>query len=202
MLKELFEGHFYGIFPKVQNKVLNLTEYVQSGTFSLLDPKACRDCHFICDSNPMNREQMKVDSQQPVNIISIDDIFSYVKENLGETCDYLLESNGTIAVIEMTCSTTDFAVEKRQKARRQLYNTLSHLMTSPIIKGHIERLASHYVVFSWKETFDSNAMEDSVGESMTGMTVMADGVYSPDNESKFDFGFKMKEIRYPYALVI
>ena len=37
---------------------------------------------------------------------------------------------------------------------------------------------------------------------MTGMTVMADEVYSPDNESKFDFGFKMKEIRYPYALVI
>ena len=39
MLKELFEGHFYGTFPKVQNRVLNLTEYVQNGTFSLLDPK-------------------------------------------------------------------------------------------------------------------------------------------------------------------
>ena len=202
MLKELFEGHFYATFPKVQNRVLNLTEYVRNGTFSLLDPKACRDCQFICDSNPANREQMKVDSQQPVNIISIDEVFSYVKENLGETCDYMLESNGTIAVVEMTCSTTDYAMEKRQKARRQLYNTLTHLMTSPIIKDHIERLFSHYVVFSWKETFDSNVTGDSVGESMTGMTVMADEVYSPDNESKFDFGFKMKEIRYPYALVI
>ena len=202
MLKELFEGHFYGTFPKVQNRVLNLTEYVQNGTFSLLDPKACRDCHYICDSNPANREQMKVESQQPVNIISIDEVFSYVKENLGETCDYMLESNGIIAVVEMTCSTTDYAMEKRQKARRQLYNTLTHLMTSPIIKDHIERLFSHYVVFSWKETFDSNVTGDSVGESMTGMTVMADEVYSPDNKSKFDFGFKMKEIRYPYALVI
>ena len=202
MLKELFEGHFYATFPKVQNRVLNLTEYVRNGTFSLLDPKACRDCQFICDSNPANREQMKVDSQQPVNIISIDEVFSYVKENLGKTCDYMLESNGTIAVVEMTCPTTDYAIEKRQKARRQLYNTLTHLMTSPIVKDHIERLVSHYVVFSWKETFDSNVTGDSVGESMTGMTVMADEVYSPDNESKFDFGFKMKEIRYPYALVI
>ena len=202
MLKELFEGHFYGTFPKVQNRVLNLTEYVQNGIFSLLDPKACRDCHFICDSNPENREQMKVESQQPVNIISIDEVFSYVKENLGETCDYMLESNGAIAVVEMTCSTTDYAMEKRQKARRQLYNTLTHLMTNPVVKEHIERQVSHYVVFSWKETFDSNATGDSVGDSMTGMTVMADEVYSPDNESKFDFGFKMKEIRYPYALVI
>jgi len=24
----------------------------------------------------------------------------------------------------------------------------------------------------------------------------------PDNESKFDFGFKLKEIRYPHALVM
>ena len=38
--------------------------------------------------------------------------------------------------------------------------------------------------------------------SMMGMTVMADEVYSPDNESKFDFGFKLKEIRYPHALVM
>ena len=32
------------------------------------------------------------------------------------------------------------------------------------------------------------------------MTILADAVYSPDNESKFDFGFKLKEIRYPSIL--
>lgn len=202
MLKELFEGHFYGTFHKVRNRVLNLTEYVYTGTFSLLDSKACNECHFICDSIPTNREQMRVESQLPVNIISIEEVFSYVKENLGERCDYFMESNGTVAVVEMTCSTSDYAMEKRQKARRQLYNTLTYLMMSPIVKKHIERLVKHYVIFSWKETFDSSVTDDSVGESMTGMTVMADEVYSPDNESKFDFGFKLKEIRYPYALVI
>lgn len=31
---------------------------------------------------------------------------------------------------------------------------------------------------------------------------MADEVYSPDNESKFGFCFKLKEIRYPHALVM
>ena len=144
---------------------------------------------------------MKVESQQPVNIISIDEVFSYVKENLGETCDYMLESNGTIAVVEMTCSTTDYAMEKRQKARRQLYNTLTHLMTNPVVKEHIERQVSHYVVFSWKETFHEEEDMDSIEFSMKGMILMSDETYSPDNESKFDFGFKLKEIRYPDVLI-
>jgi len=38
---------------------------------------------------------------------------------------------------------------------------------------------------------------DSVEASMKGMIQMTDEVYSPDNESRFDFGFKLKEIRYP-----
>ena len=76
------------------------------------------------------------------------------------------------------------------------------VMTSPVVKEHIERLAVHYVVFSWRETFNGNNIDDAVGSSMTGMTVMVDEVYSPDNDSKFDFGFKLKEIRYPLALVI
>ena len=202
MLKELFEGNFYFTFPKVHGKVLNLTENVYSGTFSLLDMKACRDCHNICNNNPANREQMKVESKHLVNVISIDEVFSYAKENLGKNCDYLLESNGTIAIVEMTCSTTDYAIKKRQEARHQLYNTLIQLMTCPIIRAHIERLVIRYVVFSWKETFNSSFVGDSVGETMTDMTKMVDEVYSPDNESKFDFGFKLKEIRYPCALVI
>lgn len=202
MLKELFEAHFYGTFPKVEDKVLNLREQVLNGRFSLLDQKACRGCHYVCDANPANREQMKVESGDDIHVISLEEVFSYVKEDMGETCDYLLEGNDTVAVVEMTCSTSDYVTEKRQKARRQMYNTLTHLMTSPVLKGHIERLTSHYVVFSWKETFDNSLVEDTAVQSMTGMTVMADEVYSPDNESRFDFGFKLKEIRYPYALVV
>lgn len=57
------------------------------------------------------------------------------------------------------------------------------------------------MVFSWKETFPENQEMDSVEASMKGMILMSDEVYSPDNESKFDFEFKMKEIRYPDVLV-
>lgn len=202
MLKELFEGHFYGTFPKIADKVLNLTERVQTGPFSLLDPKACQGCRSICDSEPERREQMRVESTLPVSSISLDEAFSYVKEDLGETSDFLLETNDTAAVVEMTCSTTDYVTEKRQKARRQLHNTLGILMTSPIVRQHIERLNTRLAVFSWRETFESPIAGDAVGESMMGITVMADEVYSPDNESKFDFGFKLKEIRYPHALVM
>lgn len=202
MLKELYEGHFYGTFPKVDDRVLNLREYNYNGNFSLLDQKACQYCHHVCDTNPANREQMKVESSEDIHVISLEEVFSYVKEDMGETSDYLLESDDSVAVIEMTCSTSGYVTEKRQKARHQLYNTLTHLMTSPVVKGHIERLIRHYVVFSWKETFDNSHEEDTVAQSMTGMTVMADEVYSPDNESRFYFGFKLKEIRYPYALVV
>ena len=202
MLKELFEGHFYRIFPMVSNQVLNLTERVGSGAFSLLDEKACRDCRYLCNSNPSDREQMKVVSLGPVYFISLDDVFRYVKEDVGEVCDYMLEGNDVVAIVEMTCSTSNYITEKRRKSRRQLYNTLTNLMTSPVVKEHIERLADHYVVFSWKETFNSNVDADYVEKNMANMTVMADEVYSPDNESNFDFGFKMKEIRYPFALAV
>lgn len=97
MLKELFEGHFYGTFPKIADKVLNLTERIQAGTFSLLDPNACRGCRFVCDSDAERREQMRVESTHPVCSISLDEVFSYVKEDLGETSDFLLETNDLIA---------------------------------------------------------------------------------------------------------
>lgn len=200
MLKELFEGHFYGTFPKVSGCVLNLTEYSFSGAFSLLDPKACGGCHFVCSSNPVDREQMKVISSHQVNIISIDEVFRYVKEDVGDTCDYLLESNNMLVIVEMTCSTTDYVPDKRQKARHQLYNTLTLFITSPIVRHHIERQSTRYVVFSWKETFDPSVTTDSISNCMLGMTTMTDAVYSPDNESKFDFGFRLKEIRYPSIL--
>jgi len=202
MLKELFEGHFYGTFPKVTNRVLNLSERVEEGTFSLIDENACRDCHYLCSSNPAEREQMKVVCQMPVYVISMDEVFSYVKEDLGETCDFMLEGNDTVSIVEMTCSTSNYVTEKRRKARRQLYNTLTNLMTNGVVREHIMRLSNHYVVFSWKETFESNVPADNIERNMMDMTVMVDEVYSPDNESNFEFGFKLKEIRYPFALVL
>lgn len=202
MLKELLESHFYYTFPKVEDKVLIVNEVTKSGNFSLVDPKACAGCKFVCNEESSEREQLKVISTTSVNIVNLEHVFSFIKEDVGEVCDYMLDSADATMLVEMTCSTTEYVKSKRPKARGQLYNTLEKLFTCPPIRTHIEKKASRFVVFSWKETFPDEAEMDEAEKSMRDMTILVDAVYSPDNESKFDFGFKMKEIRYPYALVI
>ena len=200
MLKELFEAHFYGTFPKVENKVLMLDERTAVGDFSLIDPNACYGCKYICNEVPEGREQLKVHAGQDVSIISIDQVFSFVRENVGDICDYMLDTTDTTILVEMTCSTSEHVIGKRQKARGQLYNTLCRLYANSVVRGHIEHNHVRYVVFSWKETFPEEGEMDDIESSMKGMTVLNDVIYSPDNESKFDFGFKLREIRYPDLL--
>lgn len=200
MLKELFESSFYQTFPSKSHRPINLIEQTCSGRFSLLDSKACNDCRFVCNLDVVRREQLKISSAQEVNIISIDQVMSYVNEDVGETCDYMLETDMSVTLIEMTCSTTDYVVDKRPKARRQLRNTLEMLFTCPVMQMHIEKKGTKYAVFSWRETFDSSMKSDDVEGMMRGMFAMADEIYSPDNELNFDFDFKLKEIRYPHVL--
>ena len=202
MLKELFESSFYLTFPPITHVRINLIEQIRKGAFSLLDDKACKDCKFVCASDSANREQLKIVSRQDVNIINVDQIFSYVKDSVGETCDYMLESNEAVALVEMTCSTGDYVVDKRSKARRQLYNTIALLFSNQNLRQHITNNKSNYVIFSWRETFDNTMQSDGVEDIMKDMLIMTDGVYSPDNEMNFDFGFKLKEIRYPHALLM
>ena len=202
MLKELLEANFYRTFPKIKDKILILDEVTKSGSFSLVDPNACAGCKFVCNEEPSEREQLKVTRTKLVNIVNIEQVFSYVKEDVGEVCDYMLDGADSTMLVEMTCSTTEYVKGKRPKARSQLYNTLEKLFTCPPVKTHIENKSLHYVIFSWKETFPNEAEMDDVEKSMKGMTILADAVYSPDNESEFDFGFKMKEIRFPYVLVV
>ena len=190
MLKELFEAHFYGTFHKKDNVPLMLNELTQIGNFGLVDPKACLGCRFVCNVN----------CNQHVNIINLEQVFSFVKEDVGEVCDYLLDGSNFTILVEMTCSTTEYVQGKRTKARGQLYNALEKLYTCPSVKEHIERKGTRYVIFSWRETFPINSEIDDIEKNMRDMTLLADSVYSPDNESKFDFGFMLREIRYPYVL--
>lgn len=201
MLKELFEAHFYGTFPKTRNQVLMLEERTFSGDFSLIDSKACSGCKYVCDESIELREQLKVHADNMVSLISIDQVFSYVRKKLGERCDYMLDTTNATILIEMTCSTSEHVIGKRQKARRQLYNTLCILYANPMVRSHIEQNSIRYVVFSWKETFHEKNEMDDIELSMKGMTVLTDVVYSPDNESNFYFNFKLKEIRYPDLLL-
>lgn len=200
MLKELFEAHFYGTFPKVENKLPMLDERTFTGDFSLIDPNACYGCKYVCSEVSEEREQLKVHADQSVSIISIDQVFSYVREQVGEICDYMFDTTNTTILVEMTCSTSEHVIGKRQKARGQLYNTLCQLYANPVVRGHIEQNSIRYVVFSWKETFPDESEMDDIESSMKGMTVLTDIVYSSDNESNFDFDFKLKEIRYPDIL--
>jgi len=201
MLKELFEASFYITFPKKEDMVLMLDERKAQGDFGLVDTKACQGCKYVCSGLPEEREQLRGHSDKQVSVVSLDQVFSYVQENVGEISDYLLDGPESAIVVEMTCSTTDYVKGKRVKARGQLYNTLSLLYTNPDVRNHLGNKQARYVVFSWKETFPENQEMDSVEASMKGMILMSDEVYSPDNESKFDFEFKMKEIRYPDVLV-
>lgn len=201
MLKELFEGSFYVTFDKKDGVLVNLQERTFNGGFSLLDLSACQGCKYVCSGDPDNREQLRVYSDHQVYSISVDDVFSYIRDYVGEICDYMIDTSYTIALIEMTCSNSDYVKDKRQKSRRQLYNTLALLCANPVVKHHIEQKEVRYAVFSWKETFPVTSDMDSVEDSMRGMILLPDAVYSPDNESNFDYGFKLKEIRYPDVFV-
>lgn len=201
MLKELFEASFYITFPKKEDTILMLDERTAEGDFSLVDTKACQGCKYVCSDNRDEREQLKAHGDNQVHILNIDQVFDYVREDVGEISDYLLEGPESAVVVEMTCSSTDYVKGKRVKARSQLYNTLLLLNTNSDVRSHFENKQARYVVFSWKETFPEDQEMDSVEKSMKGMILMSDEVYSPDNESKFDFGFKLKEIHYPDVLV-
>lgn len=201
MLKELFESSFYITYPRVLEKVLFLKEWICNGDFFLTDENACRDCENVCCDDPSQREQMKVKAASPVNIISIDQVISYVREDIGKSCDYMIDNSNMIALVELTCSKAEYVLDKRQTARKQLYNSLCLLFFNPVIKKHIEDHAYRYVVFSWKDSIWNAHEHDGVEDSMMGMTMMPDLVYSAENESKFDFDFKLKEIRYPHPFV-
>ena len=202
MLKELFEGSFYVSFERKPGVALNLRETTYTGDFTLLDQEACRGCYNVCSETNYEREQLKVHTENQAYIIKVADVFSFVKGSFGEISDYMVETSASTAVVEMTCSTTDYVKDKRAKARRQLYNTLLCFHACFTIKQHIGQRASRYAIFSWRETIPKPDETDSIEINMRKMLLLTDKVYSPDNELNFDFGFKLKEIRYPHVLVL
>lgn len=202
MLKELFEGSFYVTYERKPGVSLNLRETTCTGDFTLLDQEACRGCVYVCSDTDSEREQLKVHADHQAYIIKVADIFSYIKGGFGEISDYMIDTTASTAVVEMTCSTTDYVKDKRAKARRQLYNTLLCFNACHTVKQHIEQRASRYAIFSWRETMPQPDETDSIEVNMRKMMLLTDEVYSPDNESNFDFGFKLKEIRYPHVLVL
>lgn len=176
MLKELFESCFYSTFPAKPGEIINLRESIYNGDFSLLDPEACRDCHYPCNPKVENREQLRVHSTTCIYSIKMDDIFKPISEKLGEMCDYLLDDGRKLALIEMTCATKEYVGSKREKCIGQLFNTLTNLRTCGPISQHIDRSYEREAVFSWKKTVAPVDSEDLVEMSMTAMTELEETI--------------------------
>ena len=197
MLKELVESSFFYVFPLRRDTVPCLIEEEHHGVFSLADQLACQSCREPCGPE---KAQILLNSSELVHAINLNQVFGILEESVGENCDYLLDNNRVVVFLEMTCSLSEYAQRKRQKSKSQMYNTLNVMFCVNPIRNHIEQATKRYVVFSWKDTSVPNDMEDKVDFNMSGMTVLNDEVYSIDNESKFDFDFIYKEVRFPDCL--
>lgn len=157
---------------------------------------------FFHSCGDIDRAHMQiVKTDTTVNALKLDDVFELVKEPIGDNCDYLLEDDKKSALIELTCSNEDYVKSKRTKAKEQLLSTLEMLYMNSIIRIHFERKSEKYVVFSWRDTTKRDMKDDLASFNMLEMTKMSDATYSLDNESRFEFDFKYKEIRYPDKLV-
>lgn len=198
MIKELFESSFFHKKPIVDTPNINFIEYTHKGQFSLIDKLACDGCKRVCSQNINDRKQLLICSRDVVYVMKLDQLFKVI-ENAGENCDYMLDDSVVMALIEMTCTSSEYVESKRQKAISQLYSTLQTICENSDVRGHIEREEARFVIFSWKDTSRDESYDD-VEKSMILMTEMSDEVYSIDNVSNFDFGFKFKEIRYPDTL--
>lgn len=201
MLKELFESSFYITYPQKQNVRVSINERVHSGNFSLYDSLSCNAC-ATCIADPTVRENIKISSSSPIHEVSMSEVTSFVKEDISENCDFVLDDGTkTIILLEMTCSQPKYVDgSKRNKATKQLYETLVCLFANPGLKQHIESYVNKYVVFSWKNTQNEVDRNDKVEQGFLAFTDFSDETYSPDNYRNFDFDFKFKEIRYPHVL--
>ena len=97
MLKELFESTFYVTFPAKKNVTIALDEQVHLGEFSLVDPKACRDCKFKCSDVEEGRKQLLVNANSEVHVMSVDSVMNNIAEDVGDTCDYMLDDAEKVA---------------------------------------------------------------------------------------------------------
>ena len=88
MLKELFESSFYYTFPRKEDTILILDEFTARGDFALVDESACKGCKFVCSDNPKKREQLRVYGDQQVSYVSLDQVFNYVREDVGQISDF------------------------------------------------------------------------------------------------------------------
>lgn len=195
-------------FPPRAVKSINLREEVFKESHGLNDARACEKCIKECS----DKVQLRIETHSDVHCLGLDNVFGLVKEEVGDTCDYMLQDNDKVVFVEMTCSqekyvngstsTEVYNESKRAKARCQLKNTLSLLYTNGVIKQHLEKMTSRYVVFSWKDTSTSDVYQDvdSAEKNMFDFTSLADEIYSPNKETSFEFGFKWREIRYPQPL--
>ena len=203
MLKEQIEKSFYLTCPKRTNCLVNLTEDCKQGEFKLCDEIACRTCR-ICNSDASQRENLRVTSSQPVYVIWMNQVLSYLK-NRVVSCDAILSNNEIMVFLEMTCSKAKYVNSdkgKRSKAIDQLVSTINLFRNNSDLSDYMYARSVRYAIFSWKDTSQPRDEHDPVETGFTPFTDFSDAVYSIDNYRNLDNGFTFKEIRYPDVLRI
>lgn len=204
MLKELFEGTFYMTFSKKTETVVNISEKIYSGAFSLNDPVACSSCK-ICQSDESQRKNIVVSTQSPLSVVSVSQIVSYIQDSIGKNCDYMMANVKSVCFIEMTCSASEYVNRyesgKRMTAKTQLRNTISTFRVNPNVDAFIEGKDIKYAVFSWKDTSYPKDVNDKIERGFEVFSDIANEL-KRDNHELFIDGFLFKEIQYPEVLVI
>lgn len=204
MLKELFEGTFYWTFPKKTDTVVNIQEKIYSGVFSLNDPIACGSCK-VCMSDESQRKNIVVSTLSPLSVISVSQVVSYIKDSIGNNCDYMMANMKTVCFIEMTCSSVEYVNRyesgKRMTAKTQLSNTTSIFMSNPNVRTFIDGKENRIAVFSWKDTSHPNDADDMTEKGFEVFSEIAKDL-SLDKNALYINGFLFKEIIYPEVLII
>lgn len=201
MLKELIESSLYITYPPKAERNINIDEATHLGDFTMCDPQACKHC-TVCIRDAASRKNLHIITAADVHSISVDKVMSHTQEDVGESCDYLLADDDTVVLTEMTCAQSTYvAGNKREKARRQLLNTLEVFYTNSNIRSFCAQRQRRYIIFSWKDTGAKADSTDLSEQNFLPFTGLCDETYSPDNiQHVADFDFFFKEIRYPDPL--
>ena len=207
MLKEVFEKDFYRSYPKRENTVVNVVENVYSAQFSLSDPKSCESgkgtsaCKLYDTCDHVN---LWVHSDEPVHVVSMDNVLEYLKNPLPHNADYVLCSKEKIRVVEMTCmeelyvetGSKTYSHGKRAHAQSQCEKLLLMLHSCGPIRIFVEHHAQKEAIFSWRRTDEPVVLENS----MAYFDTMQREVERTISTLPMSFGFRFRELRYPEIL--
>ncbi len=167
-MKNLLEIEFlkrYTARSKWHNAVLKM----YSGSFKLVDYKACQNCSGFF-RNYCGNSTFVLNSESPVSVLNIEEFLNGFPDIQGARCDLMLYDEGhKIVLADMYCGMTEYLEEhkvddeprmgKIEKARNQIESTLKHLFSISAIGDKINSFSCKYGIFAYRKK-DENLFSD------------------------------------------